>query len=342
MAVNKKIILIFLIIILILAVFLTLMGVSRIRQSADADGQETEAAMQPAIDDVAEEEEPVQDDTDGIVLEEPEIIEASPRVLPRIGASAVTEPSRLTTDVAVVEARYMTGRDQNFWNVVDICLAHDLYLIANIIIGNTADGQLLSESEWRTRVEEITSELLRRGATRETARMTIDNEPMKYLTREEYINYVNIAYDQIGRRFDVGAGNEEYDLAMRSDNMYEYLAENAVFDVLDIHIQSSMTTPESIHEKGNWFRDLAHRYNKRLSVTEANWFDVSTPEGYNMLIMQLEKAMEIGAEDFSVVFVSLQDRSAYEWLSFIYNGQIRNEENWHDFRQRMIESKNGT
>jgi hypothetical protein len=58
-----------------------------------------------------------------------------------------------------------------------------------------------------------------------------------------------------------------------------------------------------------------------------------------MLIMQLEKAIEIGAEDFSVVFVSLQDRSAYEWLSFIYNGQIRNEENWHDFRQRMIESK---
>jgi hypothetical protein len=53
--------------------------------------------------------------------------------------------------------------------------------------------------------------------------MTIDNEPMKYLTREEYINYVNIAYDQIGRRFDVGAGNEEYDLAMHSDNMYEYL-----------------------------------------------------------------------------------------------------------------------
>ncbi len=339
MTAIKKIFLALLIIIFILAVVLSLLVLFQKRQSAGADAIETETTMQTAQDDIAEQKEAAQDDTDSIVIEEPQINEALPRVFPRIGASAVTEPSRLTTDVAVVEARYMVGREQNFGKVVDICLDHDLYLIANIIIGKAADGQLISENEWRTRVEEMTSELLRRGATRETARMTIDNEPMKYLTREEYINYVNIAYDQIGLRFDVGAGNEEYDLAMRSDNMYEYLAENAIFDVLDIHIQSSMTTPESIHEKGNWFRDLADRHNKRLSVTEANWFDVSTPEGYNMLIMQLEKAIEIGAEDFSIVFVSLQDRSAYEWLSFIYDGQIRNEENWHDFRQRMLESK---
>ncbi len=336
MVINKKVFFVIIMNLLILIVLLGFMGTSCRRQPGPADDPFTDEAVSE-IEEIIEND---MDEPEEVLMEEPAAMETSSYEGPRIGASAVTEPSRLTVDVAVVEARYMVGREQNFWKVVDICLDHDLYLIANIIIGNSGDGHLLPEDQWRARVEEVTSELLRRGATKETARLTIDNEPMKYLTREAYINYVNIAYDQIGQRFDMGAGNEEYDLAMRSDNMYEYLAQNADFDVLDIHIQSSMTTPESIYEKGIWFRDIADRYNKRLSVTEANWFDVSTPEGYDMLIMQLEKAIKIGAEDFSVVFISLQDRSTYEWLSFIYNGHVRNEENWHDFRNRMLESKN--
>jgi hypothetical protein len=328
--INKKLILLFAII-TVLMVILSATACSQRTPSSDINDQ--------VIEESKPEEEEIGNKDAEISVEEPEVEETAPSQVMRIGASAVTEPSRLTLDVAVVEARYLIGREQNFWDVVDICIGNNIFLIANIVIRGQGENLLPPEDEWRSMVEEVTSELLNKGATRDNARITIGNEPMKDISKEEYVNYVNIAYDQIASRFDVGAGNEEYDLAMRSENMYEYLCLNAEFDILDIHIQSSMTTPESIEEKGDWFRDLADTHNKRLSVTEANWFDVSTPEGYQMLILQLEKAEDIGAEDFAVVFISLRDRRTYEWLSFIYDGNIRNEANWHDFRSRMIESK---
>ncbi len=333
MIASKKFFFVFIIKILILSVFLSCMGLSQRRETA-------EIVIQSPEEEISEKVEIVKEDVKNIGLEEVQPISPSLNRETRIGASCVTEPARFTTDVAVAEARHVIGREQSFWEVIDISLSNDIYLIVNIDNWKEEERHRFNEEEWRARVEQITSELLRRGATRENTRITIDNEPMKYFTKEEYVNYVNIAYDQIGGRFDVGAGNEEYNLAMHSGNMYEYLCQNANFDVLDVHIQSSMTTPETIQEKGNWYRDLADRYNKRLSCTEANWFDVSTPEGYHMLVLQLEKALEIGVEDFCVVFVSLENRPEYEWLSFIYNGITRNEDTWNDFRSRLHASKN--
>ncbi len=333
MIVSKKFFLVFIIKILILVVFLSCMGLSQRRETAQAN-------IQVAEEIIPEKEEIIKEDIEVPPVDQPQPVEDfSLNGVTRLGASCVTEPARFTIDVAVAEARHVIGREQNFWEVIEISLTNNIYLIVNIDNWHEEGVHRFNEDDWRARVEQITSELLRRGATRENARITIDNEPMKYFTKEEYVNYVNIAYDQIAGRFDVGAGNEEYDLAMRNGNMYEYLCQNANFDVLDVHIQSSMTTPESIQKKGDWYRDLADRYNKRLSCTEANWFDVSTLEGYHMLIMQLEKALEIGVEDFCVVFVALENRPEYEWLSFNYNGHTRNEVTWNDFRSRLHESR---
>jgi hypothetical protein len=333
MILNKKFFLVIGIKIFIILIFIGSMGMTQRSQV----GEEATIPMEePETNDTLIEEEVKED----AVVEESEAADPEPFMdFPRLGASCVTEPSRFTTDVAVAEARHVIGREQGFWEVIDTSLQNEIYLIVNIDNWKDEGRHSFNEEDWRNRVEQIISELLRRGANKENTRITIDNEPMKYFTREEYVEYVNIAYDQIAGRFDMGAGNEEYDLAMRSDNMYEYLCENADFDVLDVHIQSSMTSYEAIQEKGDWYRDLAERHGKRLSVTEANWFDVATLEGYHMLIAQLEKAYEIGAEDFCVVFVALENRPEYEWLSFNYNGQVRNEATWGDFRARLHESR---
>ncbi len=254
----------------------------------------------------------------------------------RIGASGVGKWGlAFTGKEAVAEIRHVIGREHYFWDAVDISLQNDIYIIANID-NWTFNGYLEpDEQEWRQRVENLVNDLKSRGANKQNARITIINEPMKYISREQYIWLVNIAYDQIGQRFYMGAGNEEYDLAKKRGNMYEYLCENANFDILDTHWQASFTTTHDIEKKGSWFRELADRYGKRLSVTEANWFDISTSEGYELLIQKMLKAEELGSEDFCVVFTSLDDQPQYEWLSFIYNGEVRNQEHWQDFIGRI-------
>ncbi|MGM0366614.1 MAG: hypothetical protein ACQEP5_08785 [Actinomycetota bacterium] len=254
----------------------------------------------------------------------------------RIGASGVGKWGlAFTGKEAVAEIRHVEGREHYFWEAVDICLNNNIYIIANID-NWTFNGRLEpDEQQWRERVENLVGGLIGRGANKENARITIENEPMKYISREQYVWLVNVAYDQIGQRFYMGAGNEEYDLAKKRGDMYEYLCENANFDILDTHWQASFATPEDIEKKGNWFRELADRHNKRLSVTEANWFDVATSEGYHLLVTKMLKAEQVGSEDFCVVFTSLTDRPQYEWLAFIYDGEVRNQAHWDDFKSRI-------
>ncbi len=254
----------------------------------------------------------------------------------RIGASGVGKWGlAMTGKEAVAEIRHVIDREDYFWEAVDLCLGNDIYMIVNIH-NWTFNGFLEpDEQQWRQRVENLVTDLINRGASKQNTRITIINEPMKHMSREAYIKLVNIAYDQIDQRFYMGAGNEEYDLAKKRGNMYEYLCQNASFDILDTHWQASLSTPADIEKKGNWFRELADRYGKRLSVTEANWFDVATEEGYALLIKQMVKAEELGSEDFCVVFTNLKNHPQYEWLSFIYNGEVRNETNWKDFLERI-------
>lgn len=272
----------------------------------------------PPLDEIIDPEEPEEDTT------------------MRIGASGVGKWGlAFTGKEAVAEIRHVMDRQDYFWEAVDIALENDIYIIANID-NWTFDGRLdPDEQEWRERVESLVTDLERRGANKQNARITIENEPMKYISREQYIWLVNIAYDQIDQRFYMGAGNEEYDLAKQRGNMYEYLCENADFDILDTHWQASFATPGDIENKANWFRDLADRHDKRLSVTEANWYDIATPEGYDLLIQTMTKAEELGSEDFCVVFTSLDDQPQYEWLAFIYNGEVRNQQHWDDFLSRI-------
>jgi len=262
----------------------------------------------------------------------------------RIGASCVSKFGRYTHDVTVCEIRNIVGEENRFWNDVRDCLNHNIYVIVNIDMWKDGGHYRPNEKDWRIRVDSIVSIMMAFDPTATKWRITIENEPMKYHSKEKYAWYVNLAYDQIKnkrgyRQVLIGAGNEEYDLAIAKDNMYEYICQYCNFDILDIHIQSSCISPDSIEAKCNFWKDLASRYKKRISCTEANWFDVATSNGYGMLLKQLIKAEEIGCEDFCMVFIALNSLNNYRWLSFIYDNKCRNWNNWLDFIRIINEKK---
>jgi hypothetical protein len=73
-------------------------------------------------------------------------------------------------------------------------------------------------------------------------------------------------------------------------------------------------------------------------------FDVATSNGYNKLKMQLKYAEKIGCKNFLIVFMNFYSNifsfNTDHWkkLCFIWNGKVRNKNNWNDFI-RIIEEK---
>ena len=248
----------------------------------------------------------------------------------RIGASGCGKfGMALTADVTVAENRYYPGREYDFWQVADFCLANDIYQIINLDIDHSFN---FSEHQWRVRVEQLISDLEQHGFNKSKGYFTVINEPMKYVDLATYANVINITHDQIRGRYRLGAGSEEYDLAMSKGNMYEYICQHSNFEILDVHIQSSCITPQAIEDKCNWFRSVADRYGKQIDCNESNWSDVATLDGFNIHKAQLYKAKEIGCPNFCMVFIALNDVSKYKWLSFIYNGVARSPY-WQEYLQ---------
>ena len=248
----------------------------------------------------------------------------------RIGASGCGKfGMALTADVTVAENRYYPGREYDFWQVADFCLKNNIYQIINLDIDHSFN---FTEHQWRVRVEQLISDLEQHGFDKSKGYFTVINEPMKYVDLATYANVINITHDQLRGRYKLGAGNEEYDLAMSKGNMYEYICQHSNFEVLDVHIQSSCATPQAIEDKCNWFKSVADRYGKQIDCNESNWSDVATLDGFNIHKAQLYKAKEIGCPNFCMVFIALNGVSKYKWLSFIYNGVARSPY-WGEYLQ---------
>ena len=200
------------------------------------------------------------------------------------------------------------------------------YVIFNQCIDNNSstDFHFPTEIEWRNRIEDDVRRLWSLGARKNNCRMTIVNEPTKYLRKEygrngvnDLIWLINIAHDQIAGRFDLGAGNMEfYDSAVLGD-WYGQVASRGRMEYLDIHIQNSCDTEANTAKYTNYAHNLAVTYHKRVDCTESNsteW-DVSTGD-FNKLLMQLRYAEKIGCENFAIVFINL-DTPAFPG----YNGR---------------------
>jgi len=268
----------------------------------------------------------------------------------RIGVSCVTvRDGNPTTECLVAEIRQVVEDSiTKFWQDVDFCLEHNIYIIINFDMWSSGGHLDYTELQWRQRVDGLVWAMLQREPTAKKWRVTIENEPMKYWSKEKYAWFINIAYDQIKvargwTRVQMGVGNEEFSLAAKF-GMYEYILQNCQFDYLDIHIQAAVieastmrVSDSALNYWGNVAKSWAVTYNKKLSCTEGNWCDVSKATGYTDIIKMLDKAEEIGCEDFCVVFTDYRGDD-YCWLSFLLRGVSRSPY-WDSFKQEIINRK---
>ncbi len=258
----------------------------------------------------------------------------------KIGASGVLFTDRFTMDCHVVETRLYPNRPSDCWGVSRQAIDNGIYVIFNVCISDHSVIKNYTDDEWTQLINHVVINLRAMGGNKSNCRITLINEPMKYITKERYSHLINLAYSKVRGRFLVGAGNEEFLLAQAKGDMYPYLlnerkAKRTNFDILDIHIQGSCLKESDCAMWTNWIHNLAVSHNIPLDCTEANYSDVAKEKGYNTLLMQLRYAEPI-CKHFPIVFIGLSNEDKYMWLSFIYNGQVRSPY-WPDLKRIMKE-----
>jgi len=198
----------------------------------------------------------------------------------------------------VVETRSFIGSSSRCWEVVDKAIANKQYLIFNICINRNdkSGNNNISDSEWKNLVNFTCKELKDRGGNRLNSRITIINEPMKYISISRYAQLINLAYPIVSSKYKflMGSGNEQYTMAMSKGNMYSYILQNCNFDVLDIHLQGDCENDDDCKNIADVFKRWADTYNKQIDCTECFYSDIKTLKGWNILKMQIGHAERIG------------------------------------------------
>jgi len=259
----------------------------------------------------------------------------------RTGASGVCSMGGLTAECNSAELRFWRGDEQIFKNNISACIANDIYMICNLDFHKDIHGGHYPFDP--NRINDMMTIMAEAGCIKSNSRITVENEPMKYWSKEQYADMVRQTYDSVAGRWLVGAGNEEFGLAEARGNMYYYILENCQFDYLDIHIQSTMIGTDWRVDKDrvrywlNQARVWATTYNKKMSCTEANWSKIETAVGHADLMWEREQALAYGLEDFNIVFIDGLTTTKH-WLDY----QIRGNQNsiyYPDLKQRMIDEK---
>jgi hypothetical protein len=248
----------------------------------------------------------------------------------RIGSSCVMSLSMALGKV--VETRRFYDGFSGWQEVAQNAIKNKQYLIVTPCNHNDKTVKYLNNTQWVNFIDDTCKYLIGIGANRYNARISLINEPMKYISREKYADLINLAYP-IVKSYGLlcGAGNEEFVTAQARDNMYQYILNHCQFDILDIHIQGSCNskadTDKWIAEVKSWI----NYWQKPVDCTEAFYGDIRTQAGYDLLCYQLKKADEIKCPNFCNVFNNL-DKSAFpyqdstdQWhkLCFKINGDIR-------------------
>ena len=260
----------------------------------------------------------------------------------RIGSSCA-----LSVPMAIgyaVEARILTDGSADWRGTSKYAIDNKQYLIINPCVNDgMGKKHIPTDAEWMILIHNTCQYIKSIGGNANNSHITIINEPTKFLTKEQYVNFINIAYPIIkSYGFIVGAGNMEFVTSAMLGDWYGYICVNAKFDILDIHIQDSCDSDTKTKQYTDYALNLATQYKKRLNCTEAfctRW-DIRTSGGWNNLLMQLKHAERIGCENFCNVFNNLDkaifkvNTDNWEKLSFKVNGII-NSNYWAHWKILM-------
>lgn len=216
----------------------------------------------------------------------------------------------------VIETRILTDNSSQWQSVCKYAIDNKQYLILTPCVNDGYNKANIPDSiTWKDTINNACKYLKSIGGTRYNCRFSLVNEPMKWFTREDYAYYINLAYPVIKNHgFLCGAGNEEFVMSSAHGNMYQYVLDNALFDILDIHIQGSCDTQEHIDKYTQEVKSWINYWHKPVDCTEAFYGDITTSKGYDLLLAQLAMSKELNCENFAMVFTNL-DTSRFPVLS---------------------------
>ena len=240
----------------------------------------------------------------------------------------------------VVETRRFLDVPSQWYEIAKKCINEKKFLIITLCIDKNGKlAYMPSQEQWLNFVEGTVLQLKSIGANKYNCRIDIINEPKKFISKEKYAEFINLAYHQINKRFLVGAGCDE----LIYQDMYQYKASHSNYDVEVIHIQGACNNELNTINYTNFALNLAVSYKRSIDCNEANYFSIDTNSGYKGLLMNLKYAEKIGCANFPMVFMNL-DKSAFsvntdrwERLSFFVNGK-QHSSYWNDFKGK-IENK---
>ena len=237
-----------------------------------------------------------------------------------IGGSCGGRYSRPITGITCYENRILQNNEHKyFWQDSKYCIDNNIYLIVNIDTYLTGSRWRPTNPQLRQFVLETKTKLKSLGANKANCRFTYDNETDEYTSFDDYMNGVRVIHDALSGQFDLGAGNFR---TPRKD-WYEALAKlsyQKYYEVFDFHMQDGLDSTKDIDSYTAYIKALKYAHKLRLAVTEGNNFwNVSTANGHNLLKYQIEKADEIGCEQFCFVYANWTSNSEEDHEGMSYN-----------------------
>ena len=239
-----------------------------------------------------------------------------------IGGSCGGRYSRPITGITCYENRILQNNEHKyFWQDSKYCIDNNIYLIVNIDTYLTGSRWRPTNPQLRQFVLETKTKLKSLGANKANCRFTYDNETDEYTSFDDYMNGVRVIHDALSGQFDLGAGNFR---TPRKD-WYEALAKlsyQKYYEVFDFHMQDGLDSTKDIDSYTAYIKALKYAHKLRLAVTEGNNFwNVSTSNGHNLLKYQIEKADEIGCEQFCFVYANWTSNSEedHQGMSYCVN-----------------------
>ena len=249
-----------------------------------------------------------------------------------IGGSCVGFGST-TPDTTVNEIRFVRDdrHDPIAWNTVDMSIANNIKMLL------TVDSYLTSGRGWGSDevLANFTQECIDKykSKTNRKSLWILDNEADEIYPLSVYIHYLDV-FQRVVRRngFEVGAGNFQF----RKDYYYGLVFRKDLYDVMGIHLQNGFETASKIETNGNWYKHLKDTYELRMTCTEAVPTGWNLNDHYPLVIKQLQKSIDIGLEDFCVIFIKggkPEQLDKYRQLTFTEHPVI-----WSNFKRVITDN----